>query len=67
VGSRAVLDAVVKRKIPSPRREPNSRTPILQPDAFAAAKFFLYINFLALVMCFVGLVRTKKLDKYLRC
>jgi hypothetical protein len=33
VGSRAVLDAVVKRKIPSPRRESNSRTPIIQPVA----------------------------------
>jgi hypothetical protein len=31
VGSRAVLDAVVKRKIPSPRRESNPRTPIIQP------------------------------------
>jgi hypothetical protein len=31
VGPRAVLDAVVKRKIPSPRRESNPRTPIVQP------------------------------------
>jgi hypothetical protein len=31
VGLRAVLDAVVKRKIPSPRRESNPRTPIVQP------------------------------------
>jgi hypothetical protein len=30
-GPRAVLDAVVKRKIPSPRRESNPRTPIVQP------------------------------------
>jgi hypothetical protein len=30
VGPRAVLDEVVKRKIPSPRRESNSRTPIAQ-------------------------------------
>jgi hypothetical protein len=30
VGSRAVLDAVVKRKIPSPHRESNPRTPIVQ-------------------------------------
>jgi hypothetical protein len=30
VGPRAVLDAVVKRKIPSPRRERNPRTPIVQ-------------------------------------
>jgi hypothetical protein len=33
VGPRAVLDAVVKRKFPSPRREPNPRTPIVQPVA----------------------------------
>jgi hypothetical protein len=33
VGSRAVLDAVVKRKIPSPLRESNSGTPIVQPIA----------------------------------
>jgi hypothetical protein len=30
---RVVLDAVVKRKIPSPRRESNSRTLIVQPIA----------------------------------
>jgi hypothetical protein len=33
VGPRAVLDTVVKRKIPSPRRESNSRIPIVQPVA----------------------------------
>jgi hypothetical protein len=33
VGPRDVLDAVVKRKITSPRRESNSRTPIVQPLA----------------------------------
>jgi hypothetical protein len=33
VGLRAVLDAMVKRKIPSPRRESNPRTPIVQPVA----------------------------------
>jgi hypothetical protein len=33
VGPRAVLDAVVKRKIPSPRRESNPRTPIVHPVA----------------------------------
>jgi hypothetical protein len=31
VGPRAVLDAVVKRKIPSPRREAKPRTPVVQP------------------------------------
>jgi hypothetical protein len=33
VGPRAVLDTVVKRKIPSPSRESNPRTPIVQPVA----------------------------------
>jgi hypothetical protein len=33
MGPRDVLDAVVKRKLPSPRRESNSRTPIVQPIA----------------------------------
>jgi hypothetical protein len=33
VGPRAVLDAVVERKIPSPRQESNPRTPIVQPVA----------------------------------
>jgi len=32
-GPRAVLDAVVKRKIPSPHWESNSRAPIVQPIA----------------------------------
>jgi len=31
VGPRAVLEAVVKRKIPSSRRESNPRTSIVQP------------------------------------
>jgi hypothetical protein len=34
VGPRAVLDAVVKRKIPSPRRESNPRTPIVRHSSF---------------------------------
>jgi hypothetical protein len=33
VGPRAVLDAVVKRKIPSPSRESNPTIPIVQPVA----------------------------------
>jgi hypothetical protein len=33
VGPRAVLDAVVKRKIPSPHLESNPRIPIVQPIA----------------------------------
>jgi hypothetical protein len=34
VGPRAGPDAVVKRKIPSPRRESNPRNPIVQPAAW---------------------------------
>jgi hypothetical protein len=33
VGPKTVLDAMVKRKIPRPRRESNPRTPIVQPIA----------------------------------
>jgi hypothetical protein len=33
VRPRAVLDAVMKRKIPNSRRESNPRTPIVQPVA----------------------------------
>jgi hypothetical protein len=33
VGPRAVVDALVKRNIPSPHRESNPRTPIVQPVA----------------------------------
>jgi hypothetical protein len=33
MGSRAVLDAVVKRKIPSPCWDSNCRTPIVKPIA----------------------------------
>jgi hypothetical protein len=33
VGSRAVLDTVVKRELPSPRQESNPRIPIVQPVA----------------------------------
>jgi hypothetical protein len=33
VGPIAVLDAVVKRKIPSPRRESKPRTQIVEPVA----------------------------------
>jgi hypothetical protein len=49
VGPRAVLDAVVKRKIPSPRLESNSRTQIVQPVAqrytdwaITALNFYFY-------------------------
>jgi hypothetical protein len=42
-GPRAVLDAVVKRKIPSPRRESNPRTPIVQPVAQRYTKRFTLV------------------------
>jgi hypothetical protein len=42
VGPRTILDTVVKRKIPSPRRESIRRTPIVQPVAQPpTAKLFL--------------------------
>jgi hypothetical protein len=33
MGSIAVLNAVVKKKIPSPRRKSNPRTPLVHPVA----------------------------------
>jgi hypothetical protein len=42
MGPRAVLDAVVKRKIPSPRRESNHRIPIVQPIAQRYTDYFTY-------------------------
>jgi hypothetical protein len=42
---RSVLDAVVKRKIPSPRRESNRRAPIVQP---VAQSYYRKIQFLEL-------------------
>jgi hypothetical protein len=47
---RAVLDAVVKRKIPSPRRESNPRTPIVHPVAqrytdWAITAIFLFMQY----------------------
>jgi hypothetical protein len=61
VGPKAVLDAVVKKKIPSPRRESNPTIPIVRPVAQRytdwaimaltvryAHNFFLQIHFLAL-------------------
>jgi hypothetical protein len=42
VGPTAVLDAVVKGKIPSHRRESNSRTPIVQPVVFPYKMYILH-------------------------
>jgi hypothetical protein len=38
---RAILDAVVKRKIPSPRRESNPRIPIIQSVVLIPPRFFV--------------------------
>jgi hypothetical protein len=40
VDPRDVPDVVVRRKIPSPRRESNPRTPIVQPVAQCYTDFF---------------------------
>jgi len=42
VGPRAVLNAMMKRKIPSPRRESNPRTPITQPVAQCYSEYHGY-------------------------
>jgi hypothetical protein len=46
VGPRAFLDAVVKRKIPSPRRESNLRTPIVQPVAQRYTDIYAYLTYI---------------------
>jgi hypothetical protein len=43
VGPRAILNAVVKRKIPSPRRESKARTPIIQPRVYSSVTHTLII------------------------
>jgi hypothetical protein len=50
-GPQAILEAVVKRKIPSPRRESNPRTPIVQPVAQR------YTDFLTLFLYYLENVR----------
>jgi hypothetical protein len=45
VGPRPVLDTVVKRKIPSPRRESNPKTPIFQPVAQRYTDWILRLMF----------------------
>jgi hypothetical protein len=49
VGPRAILDAVVERKIPSPRRESNPRTPIFQQQYNKQEKENHYLIKLCLV------------------
>jgi hypothetical protein len=54
---RAVLDVVVKRKIPSPRRESNRRTAIVQPAAqrctnySSKQKSFIYVDLCEMSTC----------------
>jgi hypothetical protein len=46
VGPRAVLDTVVKRKIPNPRRESNPRTPVQSgklPNSESQPSYMLFI------------------------
>jgi hypothetical protein len=45
VDPRAVLDAVVKRKIPSPCRDSNPKTPIVQPVAQRYTDWAIYIMY----------------------
>jgi hypothetical protein len=53
VGPRAVLDAVVKGKIPSPRRESNPRTPIVQPVAQRYTDWaIMALNYLYVILYF---------------
>jgi hypothetical protein len=51
VGPRAVLDTVVKRKIPNPRQESNPRTPIVQPVAQRYADWAITAVMPVLMLC----------------
>jgi hypothetical protein len=53
VGPRAVLDSVVKRKIPSPRRESNPRTPIVEPVAQRYTHWAITALYLLIVCCLI--------------
>jgi hypothetical protein len=61
VGPRAVLDAVVKRKIPSSRRKSNPRTPIVQPVAVRFINCFEVLASIALKQCCVFLSKDEKI------
>jgi hypothetical protein len=51
----ADLDAVVKRKTPSHRRESNPRTPIIQPVAQRYTDWYIYIyKFTYYFLAYVG-------------
>jgi hypothetical protein len=68
VDPRAFLDAVVKRKIPSPRRESNPRTPIVRPIAQCYTEWAITargVNYSALIspFCNLPLKVSQKSDK----
>jgi hypothetical protein len=54
VGPRAVLEAVVKRKIPSSHWESNPRTPIVQPIAQRYTDLAIMALLLEKLCCLVG-------------
>jgi hypothetical protein len=53
VGPRVVLDAVVKRKIPSPRRKSDPRTPMVRPVAqlYKDGSLFMEIYYIRKFLC----------------
>jgi hypothetical protein len=58
MGPRAGVDAVVKRKIPSPRRKSNPRSPIAQPAAqrytdWAITALYCYFKQVVLFVIFL--------------
>jgi hypothetical protein len=57
VGPRAVLDAVVKRKIPSPHRESNPRTPIVQPRSPALYGLSYHGSFVIVIVVIVSIIQ----------
>jgi hypothetical protein len=74
VGLGAVLDAVVKRKIPSPRRESNPRTPIIQPVAqrytdwaITALMFFKFEIEIAVVISSSPISKFQSLTASIQC
>jgi hypothetical protein len=56
VGPRAVQDAVVERKIPSPRREWNPKTPIVQPAAQRYTDWAITAVYYRIFLMFVCMV-----------
>jgi hypothetical protein len=63
VGPIAVLDAVVKRKIPSPRQESNPRNPIVQPVSPALNVATLDTCYMALLSFQCQCLKTQEREK----